>query len=197
MPTFRKNRNKTGWQDGIESGNPFYIENFDVLRFNEILKEINSFCLVKPHPMAVKYAATDNLSHMAFIDDQWISDRGITLYQLVGSTDILISDVSSVVIDYLLLDQPILCVSTDFDAYKKNRGFYFESIEEWLPGPVLRSEELFFQALEGVLKSGRDDYDCKRKSLKERFFTHHDARSTERLVEYVFNQPINHPIIRK
>ncbi|MEJ5961308.1 CDP-glycerol glycerophosphotransferase family protein [Pedobacter immunditicola] len=189
MPTFRKNMNKVDWQDGIESGNPFYIADFDVVRFNQILRENNSFCLVKPHPMAVKYAATDNLSHMAFIDDQWISDRGVTLYQLVGSTDVLISDVSSVVIDYLLLDQPILCVSTDFETYKENRGFYFEAIEEWLPGPVLRSEEMFFRALEAVLKSGMDDYDGKRKNLKERFFTHHDARSTERLVEHVFNHP--------
>ena len=82
---------------------------------------------------------------MAFIDDQWISERGVTLYQLVGSTDLLISDVSSVVIDYLLLDQPILCVSTDFEAYKKNRGFYFEAIEEWLPGPVLQQSGNVFQ----------------------------------------------------
>ena len=189
MPTFRQNINKVSWHDGIESGNPFYIANFDVVRFNEILRESNSFCLVKPHPMAIKYAATDNLSHMAFIDDQWISDRGVTLYQLVGSTDILISDVSSVVIDYLLLDQPILCVSTDFETYKKNRGFYFEAIEEWLPGPLLRNEEMLFEALENVLKSGGDEYEAKRKTLKERFFTHHDAKSTERLVEYVFNQP--------
>jgi CDP-glycerol glycerophosphotransferase len=190
MPTFRKNMNKTGWQDGIESGNPFYIDNFEVQHFNRILKESNSFCLVKPHPMAVKYENNVNLSHMTFIDDQWISERGVTLYQLVGSTDLLISDVSSVVIDYLLLDQPILCVSTDFETYKKNRGFYFEAIEEWLPGPVLSSQEMFFEALQGVLKTGKDAYACKRQKLKQEFFTHHDARSTERLVQYVFNHPL-------
>ena len=189
MPTFRINRNKVNWQDGIESGNPFYIENFDVQQFNQILKDNNSYCLVKPHPMAVKYSHTNNLSHMAFIDDQWVSDRGLTLYQLVGSTDVLISDVSSVVIDYLLLDQPILCVSTDFESYKKTRGFYFEAIEDWLPGPVLHSEQLFFKALDEVLKKGKDAYADKRQKLKAAFFTHHDARSTERLVQYVFNQP--------
>ena len=187
MPTFRKNMNKAGWQDGIESGNPFYIENFDVAQFNQILKASNAYCLVKPHPMAVKYADVGNLSHMKFIDDQWISDQGLTLYQLVGSTDVLISDVSSVVIDYLLLDQPILCVSTDFEAYKQNRGFYFEAIEDWLPGPVLSSQALFFGELEALLKTGRDGYVRRRKKLKKAFFMHHDARSTERLVQHVLD----------
>jgi CDP-glycerol glycerophosphotransferase (TagB/SpsB family) len=190
MPTFRNNTHKKDWQDGVEAGNPFYIKDFDVQQFNRILKECNACCLVKPHPMAVKYKDTRSLSHLIFIDDKWISDRGISLYQLVGSTDLLISDVSSVVTDYLLLDQPILCVSTDFEIYKENRGFYFEEIEEWLPGPVLRSQEMFFRALEQVLKTGIDPYALKRKQLKEAFFSHHDGKSTERLVKYVFNHPI-------
>ncbi|WP_432712760.1 CDP-glycerol glycerophosphotransferase family protein [Pedobacter sp.] len=200
MPTFRKNDHKEAWQDGVESGNPFYIPDFDVDQFNQVLAAHHAYCYVKSHPMAVKYPQDKTWSHLCFIDDGWISDHGVTLYHLLGCTDVLISDVSSVVIDYLLMDQPILCVSTDLEVYKQNRGFYFDDIEQWLPGPVLNSQEAFFQALDKVLKKSmqlnavdgegtelpEDAAAKKRQELKQAFFTYTDANSTARLVQQVF-----------
>lgn len=191
LPTYRKNVFKEIHEDGVETGNPFYIQGFDIERFNGILAANNTLCIVKPHPLAIKYKDTSSFSNLLFIDDKWISDKKLTLYDLVGCSDILISDISSIMIDYLLIDQPIICVSTDFEEYKETRGFYFDDIEEWLPSKVLKNESSFFEYLLFLLKDNADPYEKRRLILKDAFFTFQDANSTERLVNHVLGSSIN------
>src|SRR6476619_8350307 len=99
----------------------------------------------------------------------------------------LISDVSSVIIDYLLLDQPVICFSSDFEEYKKTRGFYFDNMEDWLPGRLICNQTDFFNYLKLLLTTGKDPDEQKRMKLKDAFFTFKDAKSTERLIKHVFN----------
>lgn len=188
LPTYRKSVHGDIRVDGTEVNNPFYIESFDVDRFNQMLKQHNALCIVKPHPMAPKFEHIDDLENLKLIDDEWILDKGITLYHLVGCTDILISDVSSIVIDYMLMDKPIVCVSTDFEEYKNSRGFYFEDIENWIPSKVIRDQNEFIQYVGVLLQTGNDPYKEKRERLKNSFFTFKDDKSTERLVEYALNE---------
>lgn len=182
MPTYRQSIKGDIRLDGVDVGNPFYIQDFDIKRFNTLLKEQRTLCLVKPHPMAPKYTLDIDSSHVHFIDDQWVYDRGLDLYSLVGATDLLISDVSSIIIDYLLLDKPIVCISEDFEAYGQTRGFYFDDIEAKIPTQVLRNQHQFFTFLTQLLRSGVDPYEQKRMALKDLFFQYQDDRATERVV---------------
>jgi CDP-glycerol glycerophosphotransferase (TagB/SpsB family) len=192
LPTYRKSVKGDIRQDGNEVGNPFYIENFDVQKFNRILKDKETLCLVKPHPMAPEYDYNDRLSNVKFIDDQWLSNQNMTLYHLLGCSDLLISDVSSVIIDYLLMDQPIICISTDLDEYKKTRGFYFDDIEDWIPGKILQDQYDFFHHLELLLSVGANDlFKQKREKLRNTFFSHQDSLSSKRLAEQVFSKKEN------
>jgi CDP-glycerol glycerophosphotransferase (TagB/SpsB family) len=186
LPTYRQNANKMVLQDGVEAGNPFYIPGFDVGRFNGLLKEHNAICFIKPHPLAVVYPEFTNLSNLEFIDDKWLLNVQLSLYQLVGCSDILISDVSSIIIDYLLLDQPIVCMSMDIEEYKSSRGFYFDDIQNWLPNSF-SSETEFVVYLGKILSGDEDPFKVKRQCLKQKFFLHHDAFSTSRLVKHVLN----------
>lgn len=182
MPTYRKSVKGNICLDGVDVGNPFYIQDFDIERFNSLLKEQQTLCLVKPHPLAPKYALDVDSSHVHFIDDQWVYDRGLDLYSLVGATDLLISDVSSIIIDYLLLDKPIVCISEDFDVYGQTRGFYFEDIEDKIPTQVLRNQHEFFEFLSQLLRTGVDPYQEKREKLKDQFFQYKDDQATSRVV---------------
>lgn len=44
----------------------------------------------------------------------------------MGLFDFLITDYSSIYIDYLLLDRPIGFIPYDYDEYNNDRGFLFE-----------------------------------------------------------------------
>ena len=59
----------------------------------------------------------------------------IALLYLVS--DMLITDYSSVMFDYSLLNRPCLFFAYDLENYKDNlRGFYFDFIKE-APGPIV------------------------------------------------------------
>lgn len=185
LPTYRKNTVGVRRVDGQEIGNPFYIKDFEVERFNQFLVESNSLCIIKPHPMAIKYN-NKSLSNLLFINDLWLSERGVTLYDLTGCTDCLISDVSSIMLDYLMLDQPIVCVSTDFEEYRLTRGFYFSDIENWIPARICTTQDQFFEELEKVIRLRQDDYQEKRTALKEYFYKG-NYNSAEKLINIVFD----------
>jgi CDP-glycerol glycerophosphotransferase (TagB/SpsB family) len=187
LPTFRTDTKGGHGINGLAVDNAFQIEAFDVGAFNELLVKYNTCCIVKPHPLDVKRTDDHAHSNIRIISDDWLFKQGITLYHLTACSDIMVSDISSIILDYLLLDQPVLCFSTDFDEYKADRGFIFDDLENWLPGKLLRNQEEFTNYLEGILKTGVDPWEVKRKELKNAFFTYHDAGSTKRLLEHVFN----------
>lgn len=190
LPTYRKSVRGDIRLDGIEVDNPFYIKDFDVERFNQVLRTHNTLCIIKPHPMAPAFEHINDLENLKFINDKWVLDKGITLYQLVGCTDILISDVSSIIIDYMLIDKPIVCVSTDFEEYKDTRGFYFKDIENWIPTKVIKEQDEFIKYISLLLNENKDPYENKRRQLKDLFFTNQDDKSTKRLVDYVLKEKV-------
>jgi CDP-glycerol glycerophosphotransferase (TagB/SpsB family) len=192
MPTFTRNddneilKNKNLSIDGI-----FQISDFNVEHFNDILMEYNTLCLIKPHYFYSQNNALAGLNNIMAIDDGWIHRQGITLYHLLACTDVLITDFSSVMIDYTLLGQPVICFSTDLDIFKKTQGLYFEDIENWLPTKLHQNEEEFFAYLESILSTGKDPFIKKREKIRDLYFTYKDDKSTERLIEYVFNESVD------
>lgn len=186
LPTYRKAVIGEIRNDGTEAGNPFYIRDFNLLRFNDLLSSHNAVCFVKPHPMAPQYESHEKQSNVVFIDDQWLSHHELTLYHLASFSDILISDVSSIIADYLLMDKPIICVNEDFEDYKKSRGFYFDDIENWIPSPICKSEAEFLAYLKMVLESGNDPFEEKRIRIRNLFFDSKEGNSAEMVVEEAF-----------
>ena len=63
------------------------------------------------------------------------------MYPLLGKTDYLITDYSSVFVDYLTLNKPIGFLLNDVDVYQKGRPLYFEPTKENLPGTVMYTLE--------------------------------------------------------
>ena len=51
---------------------------------------------------------------------------------LMIASDVLVSDYSSAIFDYTLLEKPIICFIYDINRYKVDRGFYVD-VEEFLP----------------------------------------------------------------
>ena len=182
LPTYRKSVRGLPRADGGDAGNVFEMPDVDPKILNAWLAERDVFLIVKPHPMAAVAGAS--LSHLWIIDDHWLVERKLTLYQLLGAADCLISDVSSVVIDYLLLDRPVIHAFADLEAYRDSRGFTVEPIDDFFAGPVVRNTEELMDALEHVLR-GDDPCVDRRSRMRELSHTHCDANATRRLLEWV------------
>lgn len=77
------------------------------------------------------------------IDGEFVIDVSDypTLNELMIASDALITDYSSIMFDYSILDRPIYIFAYDYDEYKAKRGMYFD-IRKELPGGDVSEDEL-------------------------------------------------------
>ena len=101
-------------------------------------------------------------------------------------SDILITDYSSVMFDYALLDKPMLFFTYDLDDYRDNlRGLYVD-IEKEAPGPLVFDTDELIDAvinIDDVLKENS----TKIAAFKEKYLTYENGESCEKIVQRVMH----------
>ncbi|MFG3048748.1 CDP-glycerol glycerophosphotransferase family protein [Streptomyces sp. NPDC048241] len=112
-----------------------------------------------------------------------VSDHG-RVEELYLAADALITDYSSAMFDYAVLDRPIVIHAPDWQIYSTVRGTYFNLLEE-PPGAVSTSQA----ELTALLDSGEyqsPDATALRAAFRRRFCELDDGRAAERVVRQVF-----------
>ncbi|MFG3297571.1 CDP-glycerol glycerophosphotransferase family protein [Micromonospora chersina] len=112
-------------------------------------------------------------------------DRVEDLYLVA---DVLVTDYSSAMFDYAVLDRPIVVYAPDWDAYRVARGVYFDLLAE-PPGAVA----VDFPGLLDVFRGGAvrgAEAEQARQRFRKRFCALDDGHAAERVVRRVFlNEP--------
>ena len=183
LPTYRNSVRGELRNDGTKYGNFFEMPGINPDELNDFLAARDTVMMVKPHPMA-DFDQSRTWSHLKIVDNDWLHARMLSLYEFLGATDVLISDISSVVIDYLLLDRPIIHTFADVDEYRHTRGFSVEPISDYFCGPVVRTQHEFLNCLELMLE-GQDPGRETRLKMRQLSHSHLDAGSTARLLKSV------------
>jgi hypothetical protein len=123
MPTFRSSTAAAGrsWQDAPtlsggtpDGGSPDAAETLAALA-----RDAGVEVVVKPHPSD---ADRFERSGLRVLTTDEIFDAGMSLYQFIGSSSAMISDYSSVWVEYLDLDRPLLLYCPDIEEYLEGRG---------------------------------------------------------------------------
>lgn len=83
------------------------------------------------------------------------------LNDLLKVADLLISDYSSIVFDYAILERPIFCYAYDYDSYSVERGLYTDLNRLFSHG-VLRTEDEVLDVISAM------DYESECRFTKER-----------------------------
>lgn len=100
---------------------------------------------------------------------------------LLGAADILVTDYSSVIYEYGILDRPMIFFAYDLEQFEREgRGFY-RSYRELVPGPVVHDTK----ELLGCIYTGLFE-DEKRAGFIKEAYAFRDGRSAERIYEEVF-----------
>lgn len=146
MPTHRENSTKIA---------------LDLNKLNKRLQEINSLFIIKLHPFVLefyKHTYKELFSNIVF------HNANGDIYPLLKYVDVLVSDYSSIVYDFLLLNKPIIFYNYDIDEYKKNVLLLFD-YNEFSPGiKVETQDELENSFLQENL------YFKQREKIKNLFF---------------------------
>jgi CDP-glycerol glycerophosphotransferase len=161
------------------AGVPFDLE--EVRRLDDWLVERGAMIVLKLHPHDAASFPTD-FRALRVLSQQEMEQRGLTLYTLLPAFDGLLTDVSSIWLDYLLLDRPMIFAFPDVDGYRAGRGLNLEPYEEWVPGQFVRDLDGLLAALRDVFE-GRDPMADERARATLRFHQYRDDRSAARLFE--------------
>jgi CDP-glycerol glycerophosphotransferase len=98
--------------------------------------------------------------------------------ELCLAADVLLTDYSSIMFDYAVLDRPIVIHAPDWEEYRSRRGVYFDLLTE-PPGTVARTQE---EVAAAVAAPG----DGARAAFRERFCAVEDGHAAERAVRRIW-----------
>ncbi len=167
LPTYRQSKVGFHTLDGRETDNALGMSVDEVAILDRTLATSDMRMLVKPHPMSVHAGRDMRLSDRIWIvSDQWLHERGVTLYEALAQVDALITDISSVYVDFLALRRPVFFFFPDLSEYRRTRTFLLEPIEEWLAGPLCTTVAELIAALE-KFGMGNDEQEEKRRRFAE------------------------------
>ncbi|WP_406106958.1 CDP-glycerol glycerophosphotransferase family protein [Micromonospora globbae] len=121
-------------------------------------------------------------------DVRWSRVTDVSAYQRVEDlylvADVLVTDYSSAMFDYAVLDRPIVVYAPDWEAYRLARGVYLDVTAE-PPGAVAMT----FPDLLDLFRTGEvwsDAATKARQQFRARFCGLDDGHAAERVVRQVF-----------
>lgn len=163
-PTFRDN-----------IGNQVKPRQLQIELLYQALKDDYIF-LIKQHP-ALRGIMSVEEKYQDFLQD--VSDR-CSIEELMVNADILITDYSSLIFEYVLFEKPVLFFAYDLDEYQFERGFY-EPYEEFVPGPVVKTEQ---EIIRTILSGQYFDRE-KIKNFKQMYMQSCEGNATKRIIDKI------------
>ena len=178
MPTYRDGINR---KEGVqyEFGLPI-VNSKNYSEINEWCSKNNICIIIKFHPYQKINNILSGLSNIKIVFED-IVDEKKHFYSYLGSADALITDYSSVYIDYLSIDKPIGFILEDYAKYKDDRGFVFDNPIEYMPGVhIYNIEELknFIEEIAHNIDSSKN----LRNTMGIKLNKFRDNKNTKRFV---------------
>lgn len=167
MPTYRQTGDASYKEGSMKNQYwlPLLRNDNDLRKLDKLCTEKNISLIIKKHRSQSVFKRDNNaVESIYFIDDTDLRKWNIQLYSILSYTDALITDYSSIAIDYLLLDKPIGFTLDDYEEYKALRGFVFDDALNYMPGHhiyEMKQLETFFDDI----YQKNDIYKEKRQSL--------------------------------
>ena len=131
--------------------------------------------------LRMHYFISDNIDLTGFEDFAYDFSKYNDINDLYISSDILITDYSSVFFDFANLRKPILFFTYDIEKYQSMlRGFYID-VNNDLPGPLLRTNDELIEAIKQIDLTV-EKYKEKYETFYQKYCYLEDGNATKELL---------------
>lgn len=158
-----------------------YSKSDDVSR---VLKDHNAIVIAKLHSWQNVNAIDEKSDSVIFYEPNF----DFTIYDVMTVADVLISDYSSIGLDFMLLEKPVIYNLYDREKYMLTRGMCLEPIEYLFGGEIAISENELANSIVNCL-NGKINED-KVKLVRNLFFKYQDGNSCKRVYEYLMEKGV-------
>ncbi len=174
-------RDRQIWDTGI-----------DFEKMNSFLLQYNCALIIRYHNLDNTFSdLSDNHSNI-FISNSCIQEWSDAYNELVG-IDVLISDYSSLIYEFLITNRPVLIYTPDYQSYKKMRGFLVK-FNTHIPSKRLNNYQDLVNAMLDVINGiyDRENYN----KIKNLYHKYTDNNSSKRVYEQISSN-LTTPMIYK
>jgi len=166
-PTFRD----TGG-DGISDGI------LDLERMNQFALEHDLVFVFKLHPLPQYKSISGEFDRILWYDN--VKD----VYPFLPEVDAMISDYSSIYMDYILLNRPIFFLLYDREKYETKDRELHTFFNDFIVGPISTNQDKLEQDLLSTF-NGKDQFKEKRGEIIEKSYDNIDANSSQRIFNFI------------
>lgn len=146
---------------------------------NAVLKRNNAIVIAKLH-------SWQNRNAFSFISENILvyePNYNFTIYDIMPIADILITDYSSIGLDFLLTNKPIIYNLYDFEKYLEIRGMCIEPNKEIFAGDIVYDESDLAKSIDQCLNSQFSYQNYEH--VKELMLSHQDFNSCQRIYSFL------------
>ncbi|GBD80817.1 CDP-glycerol glycerophosphotransferase family protein [Tetragenococcus halophilus] len=174
------------WRDDyfIKKGNYKFYMPFSLEKIVNCLDQDDTL-IIRPH-----YLVGDSIDIKGYEDRVKICiDENINELYLIS--DLLITDYSSVMFDFAILQRPMLFYPYDMAHYKeKLRGFYLDYNE--VPGPIAEDEENLYEFIRNFVSQGQfSEYDSKKERFEQLFCSWENGEASQKITNLIAERGLN------
>lgn len=142
----------------------------------------NTVVLIKGH----------NFQPLAEIPKQYrnkiiLAPATVTIEKLYMVADAVITDYSSVMFDFALLNKPMIFWAFDYEEYMTNRGMNFDLMKD-APGPVVQKQEELEKWILNV-DMIQDTFAKRIENFRNKFNQYENGHASEKIATQVFGEP--------
>lgn len=160
----------------------FPFADFDEGKVENFLERINATIFIRFHLQNQEQTRFVETKHIRFINEDKFED----IMTVLNNFDLLVTDYSSMYIDYLLLDRPIVFLPYDLSDYSKKRGFNFD-YNLVTPGEkVTDTCEHFCDVIQHNLE--KPELGSKERTRVNHFFNSARNSNRERVYQYILSK---------
>jgi len=169
------------WREYGERSSFFPFKDKDLVELNNFLITQDAYLLIRGHREEMEritgnYGQKSTYSRIVPAHQEIFPDA----QKLLAHVDVLVTDYSSIYLDFLLLDKPMIFIPYDLEEYQSYRGFLFD-YNSHTPGSKISTQKEFIQNIELSLKNP-SLHSEERLRVKNLFHTFQNGNSSKRIL---------------
>ena len=130
----------------------------------KLMEEKNGEFYLRMHPHTWRNYSGRITSALAHFDRIFL-DESRDVYTEIGTFSVMISDYSSIALDFALLDRPVIFHGADYDWFVENEAGFNLDFKSVIPGPMTGSWEETVKEVGVYLENPEKDHGLREEKL--------------------------------